>query len=79
MTGVSLRDQIISQLDRLSPEQQQLILDYTRSLLGQLPQGIRGEELIALAHEINFTPEDLDEIIRAIEEDCGRIDWDGWQ
>lgn len=31
--------------------------------------------LIARAREINFPPEDLAEIERAIEEDCERIDW----
>jgi hypothetical protein len=79
MATIPIRDQIISQLDRLSPEQQRQLLDYSLSLQRRRPPGISGDELIARAREINFSPEDLAEITQAIEEDCERIDWNEWQ
>jgi hypothetical protein len=39
-----------------------------------LPPGTPGEVLIQRRHEFDFTPEDLEEMSRAIEEDCERID-----
>jgi len=79
MTIAPTKDLIISQLDRLTPDQQKQLLDYALRLQENLPPSIRGEDLIALAHEIDFPPDDLAEIIQAIEEDCERVDWDGWQ
>ena len=76
MSTPSLKEQIIAELDNLSPEQQRQMLEYARGL-GQrstLPPGIPGEVFIARAKEINFAPEDLEEIARIIEEDCERID-----
>jgi hypothetical protein len=81
MTTPSLKEQIIAELDNLSPEQQRQMLEYARGLGQQstLPPGIPGEVLITRAKEINFAPEDLEEIARIIEEDCERIDWDEWE
>jgi hypothetical protein len=81
MTSESLKEQIIIELDHLSPSQQQQILEYARSIqsTAQRPQGIPGDTLLARAHEINFPAEDLAEIVKAIEEGCEGIDWDGWQ
>ncbi len=79
MATTPIRDQIINQLDRLSAEQQKQVLDYSLSLQQKRPPGIHGDELIARARVINFSPEDLAEITQAIEEDCERIDWNEWQ
>ena len=69
---VSVKEQIIHELDNLTPEQQQQVLDLARELQGALPPGIPGEVLLARAREINFDPEDLKEIADAIEEGCER-------
>lgn len=79
MATEPIRDEIMRQLDRLSPQQQRELLTYALRLQSKLPPGIPGEELVRRAGEINFPPDDLAEIARAIEEDCERIDWDGWQ
>lgn len=81
MTSGSIKEQIIVELDHLSPDQQQQILEYARAIQSTagLPQGIPGDVLLTRAYEINFSSEDLAEIENAIEEDCERIDWDGWQ
>lgn len=81
MTSISVKEQIIEELDHLSPEQQLQILEYAKSIqsVSQLPKGIPGDRLLARAQEINFPAEALAEIEKAIAEDCERIDWDGWQ
>jgi hypothetical protein len=76
---VSVKEQIVSQLDKLSEGQQQQVLEFTHGLQRTLPPGTPGGVLIARAREINFDPEDLAEIVQAIEEDCERIDWDEWK
>ncbi len=68
------------QLDELSFEQQRRVLDFARKVKTEtLPEGTPGEVLWELARSINFDPEDLKEIAEAIETECERIDWDGWQ
>lgn len=75
----SLKEQLLTEFDKLSPEQQERVLEFTRSLHSALPPSIPGEVLLERAREINFDPQDLAEIAVAIEEGCERIDWDGWQ
>ena len=70
MATASIRDQIVSQLERLTTQQQQEILHHALSSQGELPPGIPGDDLIALAHDINFPAQALAEINQAIEEDC---------
>lgn len=71
---------IVEALRKLDEAQQQQVLDYIHGLVGSstLPPGIPGEVLWQRAVEINFDPEALAEMMQAIEEDCERIDWDGW-
>ena len=78
MAAVSLKAQILDELEYLTPEQQARVLRFTRQLRKSLPPGIPGEVLIARAKAINFDFEDLREMAEAIEEGCERIDWDGW-
>jgi len=61
------------------PRDQRLVFhveDVRRS--PQLPQGKTLEEMLAAAKEVNFPKEDLKEIQRAIDEDCEKVDSDGW-
>ena len=78
-----LRDEIArlaEQVQRLSREQQQKVLDFTLALKKpQQPIGEPAEIVIAAAAKVNIPLEDLEEIKQAIEEDCERIDLDGWQ
>lgn len=79
MAAVSLRDEILRQLEQLSAEQQQRVLDYARSLAqSELPPGTPGEVLLEHIGTFKFAPGALDEIAQAIEEDCERIDWGEW-
>ena len=74
----SLTQQILNQLDKLTPEQQQQVLDFAYSLRTALPPGTPGDVLLKRMDSFEFGPGDLDEIAQAIEEGCERIDWDEW-
>jgi hypothetical protein len=65
--------QLIEQLNRLDPSQQQRVLDFARELAtATRPQGVPASKLKQFAGLI--PKEDLAEMKRAIEEDCERID-----
>jgi len=74
--ATSLTDQIIQLVDQLTVDQKQKVLDYARGL-GR-PRGTPGHVLVALMDKIQIDPADLDEMEKAIEEECERIDVDGW-
>ena len=69
--------EIVQRLENLSPGQQRQVLDFTLELSGESPRGISGKELLEFAAEL-FPPEDIEQIKRAIEEDCGQIDESEW-
>ena len=68
----AIEQEIIERVSKLDAERQKQVLDFVRSL--DIPQGIRGEDLVARAHEVHFDPSDLEEIAQAIEAGCERID-----
>lgn len=68
----AIRREILDVLENLDPEEESRVLEFIRNL--RKPQGIRGSDLIARAHEVNFDPADLAEMAQAIEEGCERID-----
>jgi len=78
----SVKEQLLSEFDKLSLEQQKKVLEFTHNLRGSnLPPGIPGEVLIELAKELNFDPQDLAEMQAAIEDPetgCEKIDWNEW-
>ena len=77
---MSIRDQLIREVDKLTPEQQEQLLEMARRLQSTvLPTGTSGNTLIEHIERLQFAPGAVDEMMRIIEEDCERIDWDGWQ
>jgi hypothetical protein len=76
MAELSLKEQIVSRLDRLSVEQQKAVLDFTQTLTR--PEGVSGKVLLDRLKEIQIDPQDLEEMKQAIEEEFERIDLDGW-
>ncbi len=71
----AIEEEIIERLSKLDEEKQKRVLEFVRSL--SKPEGIPGEALVTLARELNFGPDDLTEMARAIEEGCEQIDqWD---
>lgn len=73
---LSIKEQIIAQLDRLTPEQQQRVLDYTQAITR--PPGETGQNFLDATRDIHISTADLDTMKAAIEEACERIDWDEW-
>ncbi len=59
------------------PRGTKLVIQIERAS-SQSHAGISGEEFQALAKELKFEPGDLDEMQKAIDAECERIDPDGW-
>lgn len=76
--AISVKEQIVKQIDALSPEQQQALLEYAQHLQ-TFPEGTPGEVLLEHQNEFNFEPGELDMMMNAIEDACERIDWDEWK
>ncbi len=78
MTDQVYERALLEQVQHLDDERLQRLLHYAR-LLANVPQirGESGKSLIASAGM--FGKQDLAEMSRAIEEDCERIDWGGWE
>lgn len=82
MAVTTVEQQIIEQVKQLDDQNKERLLAYALMLAiptTPLPQGTPAEELFALAAEIKFDPDSLNEIAQAIEEDCEQVDLDGWQ
>jgi hypothetical protein len=76
----TIREQIIAQIDHLTPDQQAHLLAVARQLRqSKLPRGTSGDVLLAMRDRFVFAPGDVDAMMQAIEEGCGKIDWDGWR
>ena len=76
MIDIEVQTQLIEQLDKLSLPKQRRVLDFARSLADP-PRGVPGTELLRFAGIM--TPEEAKEFLDSIEEDCERIDFDGWK
>ena len=63
--------ELLTRLKKLSPMQQQQVLDYTRTLLGEPIKGTPGKDLVKLVGL--FPPEDIAEMKQAIEEEWGQV------
>ena len=68
--------EIVEQLEKLSPGQQQEVLDFTMELSGELPEGTPIKEFLKFAGTI--PSEDLEEMKQAIEEDCEQVYESEW-
>ena len=74
--NVSIKGEIIEQLDALPYELQRRVLDFARALTLSEPKGIPGKQLLHFAGMIQ--PDDLQAMAQAIEAGCERIDLDEW-
>ena len=76
MAVSTVKEEICAEVDLLSPTDQHRVLDLAKSLARNRPVGVPGRSLLRFAGTI--APADLDAMRRAIEEDCERIDENGW-
>ncbi len=67
-----LKSQLIKQLDHLPADEQQRVLEYAKTLSAQHSAGVPG--IVCASQSYDFSVADLDEIERAIEGDCEKID-----
>lgn len=72
MVTAAIREQILSDLDRLSPEQQWQAADLVRALATPLPKGASIEDLLTLAGTLD--DESARQMREAIEEGCEQVD-----
>lgn len=80
MNQIPIREQILEEVDKLNLQQQEQLLRVARQLRQPATLvGTPGEVLLADLERYQFEPGELDEMLRAIEEETERIDWDGWQ
>jgi len=72
--------QLRAELERLPQEKQQRVLAFARSLANVAPEKLELMSGAAFMQSVAglIPSSDLEEMARAIEEDCGRIDPDEW-
>ncbi len=73
---MATRDEIIARLDKLPAELQEQVLRFVESLPAAAPTGESGARLRAFSGLLDAVS--AQEIARAIEEECERVDADAW-
>lgn len=76
MVVPAIKEQILNDLDRLSPDQQKRAAELVHGLVSPLPKGVAGRDLLRFVGTIDDVS--AREMIEAIEEGCERIDQDEW-
>jgi hypothetical protein len=71
----TVKEQILSDLDRLSPDQQKRAADLVHGLVASLPKGASVEDLLSVG---TLDEQAAREMTQAIEEGCERVDVDEW-
>jgi uncharacterized protein YoaH (UPF0181 family) len=72
----AIKQQILSDLDRLSPEQQQRAVEFVRGLARQTLPGATGRALLRFAGVLD--DESGRQMLEAIDEGCERVDAANW-
>lgn len=72
----TVKEQILSDLDRLSPEEQHRAAELVHGLVTPLPKGASVEDLLSVAGTLD--DQAAREMMKAIEEGCERVDLDEW-
>lgn len=79
MNPIPIKEQILQEVNKLTPAQQEQLLHLARQMQAEtLPPGTPGEVMLADLERYQFAPEDLAEMQRVIEEEREKIDWEGW-
>jgi hypothetical protein len=75
----TMHNDLLSYMGQLGPADQARVVDFARTLTGNSNRPIRGVPGKELLKFVGTIPhEDLEEMKKAIEEDCERIDYDEW-
>jgi AAA+ superfamily predicted ATPase len=70
--SISIKEEIVEQLDKLPVGLQKRVLDFTQALILSMPKGLSGNDLKKFVGIIS--PEDAKAIEEAIEEGCEQVD-----
>ncbi len=76
MVTSNLQAELTAELDRLSEAQQRKVLAFARRISNPTPPGVPLRSLLKFAGSL--TPEEAAEMKKVIEEECGKIDHEGW-
>jgi hypothetical protein len=76
MASSPIAEQILREVEQLPLDLQQRVLHFIQALALARPRGTPGKELLRFSGVISR--EDADLMKQAIEEECERIDPDGW-
>lgn len=76
MVNPAVKKAILDDLERLGAEKQQQAQTLVHGLLGTPPPGTPGRDLLRFAGSLD--EKSAQEILKAIEEGCERVDPDGW-
>lgn len=74
--SISIKQEIIEQLDKLPIGMQKRVLDFTQALVLSMPKGMTGKDLMKYVGIIS--PEDAKAMQKAIEEGCEKVDKNEW-
>lgn len=78
MADRAFDEELLQQVHSLQEEQQLRVLEFARTLARSTQ--LKGESGQSFLKSIGlFNETELDEMTAAIEEDCERIDWSGWE
>ncbi|HEV2687935.1 MAG TPA: hypothetical protein VGV35_05250 [Bryobacteraceae bacterium] len=73
---MAVRDEIVARIDKLPPAKQEQVLQFVASLGAPAPKGECGAELRRFSGTLDSVS--AAEMIRAIEEECERVDAGDW-
>ncbi len=76
MAEPAVKERILKDLDQLSLEQQRRAADLAHGLVSPLPKGATVADLLQVAGTLDRLS--AQEMLRAIEEGCERVDPDEW-
>ncbi len=76
MVLAAVKEQILSDLERLAPEQQKRAAELVHGLVAPLPRGASVDDLLRVAGTLD--PQSALEMTAAIEEGCEQVDLDAW-
>lgn len=76
MVNPTLERELHQHLQALKPAAQQKVLEFAEALVITRPRGVPGQELLRFAG--TMSDEDAKEMMEAVDEECGKVDGDGW-
>lgn len=76
MVNSALERELHEHLEHLPEPKQREVVEYARGLSTEMPKGLSGKEFLAVTGTLE--PDDLALTKQAIEEECERVDLDGW-